>query len=110
MRLRHTPHRNGRLFGLAVLLFLVAGLLNECAADSQDEGRVPTKDEQAKTLKLVREIYHAEYKAAQTSRQKSALAQKILKAGEETDDPSGVDKKGAGVSKWLPFLGNKSGT
>ena len=51
---------------------------------------VPTADEQAETLTLVREIYFDDYRAANTAQAKVDLARRILTDGEETvDDPIG---------------------
>jgi hypothetical protein len=73
-----------RANSILLLLFLAASLI-------ADDKRLPVPEEatQEELRKLARDIYQDEYKAAETAKQKSALAQEIIKnAVNKEDDPA----------------------
>ena len=70
-----------------LLLLALASFLSVAGAD--DRLSVPNEATQDKLLKLARDIYQEDYKAADTAEQKSALAKQIIKhANDKRDDPA----------------------
>jgi len=70
--------------GPALSLFLLLTLGGVVSA--QEKRPAPTEEQRQQVMDLLREVYRSEYVAARTSSQKSALANKILKAAKETEE------------------------
>jgi len=71
-----------------LICLLTATIFNSApSAFAQDKSPIPSDEEQAKALALIKEVYGQEWEKAETPRQKHALATKLLqKARESTDD------------------------
>ncbi|MCE9556356.1 MAG: hypothetical protein K8T91_23655 [Planctomycetes bacterium] len=80
-----------RRFSITCVLFLVSLVGSVTLADqSKDKLPVPAEAAQAESLKLIKDVYKADYDAAQTTMQKSAFANKLIEKGIETiGDPAG---------------------
>jgi hypothetical protein len=73
-------------FPKLIFMIVVFGICNQVSA-ADDRAPVPTAEEQASALKLIKEVFKADY-ARMAVADKLALAEKLLKRGDEArDDP-----------------------
>lgn len=73
-----------------VLTWLILGASATWATENSDKLPVPDDEAQKEAVSLIANLYKAEYDAAKTPEQKSALAKKMLQVGKDSkDDPTG---------------------